>query len=55
MPTIRTLHDPCGEVEMETVDVVLFVAADGTGTYHFECPNCHLMASKVADPRIAIR
>jgi hypothetical protein len=52
MPTLRTIHDPCGEIEMDTIDVVLFVAPDGTGTYRFECPNCYLMVKKLADQRI---
>jgi hypothetical protein len=52
MPTIRTFHDPCGEVETDVFDVVLFVAPDGTGTYRFECPNCYLMVKKFADQKI---
>ena len=52
MPTILTIHAPCGEMEMNAVDVVLFVGSDGTGTYRFECPNCCLIVRKLADRRI---
>ena len=52
MSTIRTTHESCGEIEVDTVDAVVFVAPDGTGTYRFECPTCYLMVKKLADQRI---
>ena len=53
MATIRASCPTCGDVELTTREVRVFVCAEtSAGSYAFLCPDCRLAVSKLADPRI---
>ena len=52
MATIRATCHQCGDVELTTADVTVWVnAIDHKGTYSFVCPDCELTIAKPAEPR----
>jgi len=52
MATIRATCHTCGDVELTTTDVSVWVnAIDHKGTYSFECPECRATVVKPAEPR----
>jgi hypothetical protein len=53
MPTVRANCASCGDVEFSTRQVrVLLCRTTGHATYAFQCPVCHLMVSKPAEPPV---
>ncbi len=53
MATIRASCSGCGDVEVTSRDVTVRVCRDdNAGTYSFECPGCHAIVIKDAEPRI---
>lgn len=52
MATIRATCQQCGDVELTTSDVTVWVnAVDHKGTYSFLCPGCDATVVKPAEPR----
>ncbi|MCU0310401.1 MAG: hypothetical protein MUE36_05620 [Acidimicrobiales bacterium] len=52
MATIRATCPTCGDVELTTADVSVWVnAIDHRGTYSFTCPGCVDLVVKPAEPR----
>ncbi len=52
MATIRATCPTCGDVELTTTDVSVWVnAMDHRGTYSFNCPACVDLVVKPAEPR----
>ena len=52
MATIRATCPTCGDVELTTTDVSVWVnAIDHKGTYSFTCPECVDLVVKAAEPR----
>lgn len=53
MAIIRASCPDCGDVELTSRDVTARVnAATNEGSYAFQCPECEVAVSKVAEPRI---
>jgi hypothetical protein len=53
MPSIRATCTDCGDVDLVSEDVRVRVCVDdGTATYSFRCPACHMVVVKPAEPRV---
>lgn len=50
--TIKATCPTCGEVSLESTDIILRITQKTSGTYAFICPQCRRSVTKPADDRI---